>query len=234
MAARKAEAAPRPAARGRKEVKNLSVPEVPRLRRFLWRLILVGFAVLLVLSFSLSYFNAQDYCNNTWQSQGVRIALSSSGYLSPGDTEEMRVTVLNERPEAATITVTLGYSGTYLCLAGDNESHVVGFGALPSQGRATGQVKVQFPLCVRQLSFQNQPDQQVEFKVWLAVNDQPAQDLDIVSLPVMSIPKSRTLVKISWSLLDVLAIWLGKELWDWLKEAEQSLVEIKPRVRKGA
>lgn len=227
---KKRKTTPRQAVREKKRAP--SMPEMPKTLKFLWGLILAGLIILLFSSAYFFYYNAQDHCEGAWESQNIKVALNSSEYLSAGDIEEMRVTVVNERSETTTITVTLSYAGTSLCLAGDNESHIIGFGSLPAQGRATGRLKVQFPLCLSQLSFQNWPGQQAAFKVWLAMDKQPPQLLDTISLPIMPIPKAKTLGNLSGALLAGLAAWSYKELWEWIRKTEQPAAEAKTRARK--
>lgn len=200
-----------------------SMPGMPKTLKFLWVLILAGLVILLSSSAYLFYHNAQERCKGPWEFQNVKVALYSPEYLSAGDMEKIRVTVINERNDAAAITVTLSYAGTSLCLAEDKESHIVGFGSLPAQGRATGRLAVQFPLCLNQLAFQNWPGPQVDFKVWLAVDNQPLQLVDTISLPIMPVPKARTLGNLSWASLAGLVAWLWKELWEWIKKQQGSL-----------
>ena len=234
MVKREAKTASRRATiRGKKKVKALSLPPMPGTHKFLWALLLSCLVILLSVSLFLFYFRIQGYCENIRHYQDVKVALSSPGYLSPGDTEDILVTVLNERPDTASITVTLSYQGNSMCLTEAGKRHIVRFESLPSQGRATDQIQVQFPLCIQRLSLRNYPGYQADFKVWLAVNDQPPQDLGTFSLPVMAVPMSKTLGDISWSLLGGLALFSGKQLWDWLKQAEQSATGAKRSARKG-
>ncbi len=233
MTARSAKSTPRQPTRGKTAGEKISVkPETTGLRKLSWMLILGGTVVLLVLWLFFSYFDAQGYCDDTKQHQGIKVVLSSSGYLPPGDTQQIQVTAINEYTSTATITVTLSYSGTSMCLAGNDRSHTVTFKSLPRHGRATGQMEVQFPLCLQGLSPQNRPRQRAEFNVWLAVNSQPPQDLGSFSLPVMAIPRSRALGHIFGSFLAVLAGWTGKELWKLLNQAQES-ASTRPRARKS-
>jgi len=195
---------------------------------------LVGLVIFSVSSAYLLYYSLQDRCSGPWETQDVKVTVHSPEYLSAGDTDEMRITVVNERSSTATITATLSYTGTSVCLAGDSESNFVTFGTVPPQGLATGRLKVQFPPCFSQLSFQNLPTQQAAFKIWLAVDNQTPQPLDTVSIPIMPVPKSRTLGNLSVTLLTGLVILSGKELWDWIKKAGQPSAEGIKSERRGS
>jgi hypothetical protein len=202
-----------------------SMPRVSPRLKFLWGLILAGLTVLLFLWTYFSYYGMQEHCQGPWESQNVEVALYSTKYLSAGDVEEISATVINERSDVAPITVTVTYSGTLLCLAGDKEGSTISFGPVPAQGRATGRLKVQFPLCLSQLSSQNWPGQQVEFKIQMAVDNQPPQMLSIISLPIMPIPRARMLSNLSGVMLVGLVALSWKELMDWLKKVDQPTSE---------
>ena len=189
----------------------------------LWGLVIFVFVILLFFSGYFLYYSIQDCCRGPWTHQDVEVALNAPKYLSAGDVGEASVTVVNEKSVATVITATVSYSGTLLCMTGDDESHVVGFGALAPQERATARIRMQFPLCLDQLPARNWSNRPAQFDVWLTVGDQPPYLLDTISFPVTPIPRARTLGKISGSLLAGLSVWLLKEIWEQAKKAERPI-----------
>lgn len=237
MTARKKKApqrAPRKSQKGaaprrvtRRKEQTVSVPKMPKAQKLLLRLMIPAFVVLFFPAAYLSYYNAQSHCEEAWESQNVRVTLNSPKYVSVGDMDEMCVTVVNERSDTATITVTLAYTGISPCLTKDSGSHVIDFGSLSTWERATRRLGIQFLLCGNSLLPRNWLGRQVQFGVWLAVDNELPQLLDIVSLPVTPIARARTLGDVTWTLLGGLAVWFLKELWDLVKETEQSAVKAK-------
>jgi len=188
----------------------------------------VGWGVLgalLTISFSVWFYlwryNVNEYCTKSPPAQSVRVGLTGPAFLSIGDEAEFLVTVVNERNTTAEVSLDLRYAGTSLCNTAAGESHRVSFGPVQPGERASRKITVLFPACLEGAVSQNWPGRQVEFEVWLTVDAQPPERIDIVPLSVATLPKARTLGKWAGGWLAGLVLWTGKELWDQIKKTAQ-------------
>jgi len=180
---------------------------------------LVGllFISFVVWAYFFSY-NVQEHCEEGLNTQNVRVAFNMPAFFSVGDDTEFWVTVVNERSAAADIVVELRYAGTSLLCSDDDQSHRASFGSIEPQERASRKMVISLPLCLEHFVFYNWPGDRVEFEAWLIVGSQRPERIDTISLPVIPVPRARTLGKWAGGWLAGLAIWTGKELWDRIKK----------------
>jgi hypothetical protein len=162
--------------------------------------------------------NVQEHCEGSLKAQNVSVAFNTPAFLSVGDDAEFWVTVVNKRNAAADIVVELRYAGASLCRSDDGQGHRTGFSIVQSQERVSHKMVVSFPLCLEQSVFHNWPGERVEFEIWLMVDSQSPEQISTISLPVMPVPRARTLGKWAGVWLAGLVIWTGKELWDRIKK----------------
>jgi len=186
--------------------------------KLLWGLILSLLLVSVFLWAYLSYYNAQEHCVSNLETQDIRVNLNSPAYLSVGDEEEIQVTLTNEHSDTVSITLKVVYTGTALFCTADEERHVIDFGPMQPQERATRRIKLSFPLCVRRFALSNWPGQQVDFSLWLALDGNAFERIGLLSLSVMPIARARTLGKLVQAWMIGLTVWSGKELWDQVKK----------------
>jgi len=198
----------------------------PPVRKIPW--FKVGWGVLgalLIISLSvwffLTWYNVNEYCTRNPSAQSVRVGLTGPAFLSIGDESEFLVTVVNERSTAAEVSVDLRYAGASLCHTTAGESQRVRFGLIQPGERSTREIDVLFPACLEGAVSQNWLGKQVEFEVWLTVDTQPPERIDVVPLGIAPLPKARTLGKWAGGWLASLALWTGKELWDQIKKTAQ-------------
>jgi uncharacterized membrane protein len=187
------------------------------IRRLLLAILLVAGIILLFISMYLFYFSMPDHCGENRDSQGVGIVFSSPEYISVGDSSEMYVTAVNNRSDAATVAVTMSYTGASLCLTEESRSHIIDFGSLSAHERATRRLEMQFPLCGKHPLPRVWLGQRVQFEMWLAVDNQPSQLLNTISLPVAPIARIRELNNWAWTLLAGVVVLLFKSLWELAK-----------------
>ena len=206
------------------EKKLISFKPRTSTQKFLLFFFWSGWVILLSFSIYLFLLNTQGHCEKDWESQNIKVGLTSPEYISVGDIEELYVTAVNEGANSATISVMLAYTGDLLCLTEESGSNVIDFGSLSSRERATYRKEIQFPLCMDQLSLQNQPKQQIQFEMWVTINNQPQQLLGTVSLHTSPIPKAKKLSTGIWVLFAGLSTWLFKEMWDLTKDLAKFIV----------
>lgn len=183
-------------------------------------------AALLLVSLSVSsylgWYSVNEYCASSAQAQGIKVSFAGPAFLPVGDEAQFLVTVVNERSTTANLALDLRYMGTLLCSAGPEESHRANLGPVQPGERASRKITVLFPVCMRDLAWQqNWPGKRAEFEIWLAVDGQPPERVDTISLPVAPVPLPRTLGKWAAGWLAGLALWIGKELWDLIKKTAE-------------
>jgi len=217
-------AARKKARQTQKPAKSPAPAKTPPLWLLLWGSLLAALVIFISLAAFAFYYNAQEYILKDVGAQGIRVSLFSPQYLSVGDEEQVRVTVVNERGTPAQITVTLVYTGSFLCLTGDDESHRLDLGTVYPQERITRKLTASFPpgLGWQAPVWRNFPAQPVELGVWLAVDGRTIQK-ETLSLFVNPLIKARTIGNVAASITAGLALWLGKETWELIKKKLEPL-----------